>query len=158
MRKSAGMTRRSALAVVAAGLAAPLRVARAETLPMLVHKDPDCGCCTGWVEHIRGAGFVATVEEVADLRPVRARLRIPKSLTACHTAEISGYAIEGHVPAAAIHRLLLTRPAALGLAVPGMPAGSPGMEGGTPRAYDVMLFTADGQQPFMRFIGSKSVD
>jgi hypothetical protein len=155
MQKSTPLTRRSALAVLAAGLAAPLRAARADVPTILVHKDPDCGCCAGWVKHLQDAGFVVTVEEIADLRPIRARLRVPQSLSSCHTATISGYVIEGHVPAAAIRRLLEMRPVALGLAVPGMPAGSPGMEGGTPKLYDVVLFATDGQRPFMRFLGTK---
>ncbi len=149
------MTRRHALAMLAAGLTAPLRAARAEPTAVLVHKDPDCGCCAGWVKHLQGEGFVVTVEETADLRPIRSRLRVPPSLTSCHTAEVSGYVVEGHVPAAAIRRLLETRPAALGLAVRGMPVGSPGMEGGTPTPYEVVLFAADGQRPFMRFLGTK---
>jgi hypothetical protein len=157
MWKIARITRRNALAVLTATLAAPLRVVRAGTLPMLVHKDPDCGCCAGWVKHLQDAGFVVTVEEIADLRPIRTRLRVPQSLTSCHTAEVAGYVIEGHVPAVAIRRLLDTRPTALGLAVPGMPAGSPGMEGGTSSLYDVMLFAAHGQRPFMRFLGTKIV-
>ncbi|WP_441277204.1 DUF411 domain-containing protein [Tardiphaga sp. 172_B4_N1_3] len=157
MLQNSHMTRRNALAMLAAGLAMPLRDARAETTTVLVHKDPDCGCCTGWVKHLQGAGFVVTVEEAADLRPIRARLRVPQSLSSCHTAEVSGYVIEGHVPAVAILRLLETRPAALGLAVPGMPAGSPGMEGGTPKLYDVTLFATDGQRPFMRFLGTRIV-
>lgn len=156
MQKFTLMTRRSALAVLVAGLAVPLRGARADSHTILVHKDPDCGCCTGWVKHLQAAGFVVTIDEISDLQPIRTRLRVPKSLTSCHTAEISGYAIEGHVPAVAIRRLLDARPAAaLGLAVPGMPAGSPGMEGGTPKVYDVVLFDAEGQRPFMRFLGSR---
>ncbi|MBI5131551.1 MAG: DUF411 domain-containing protein [Rhodopseudomonas palustris] len=153
MHRIAFLTRRSVLAFFAAGLVP----ARAEVPVVLVHKDPDCGCCGGWVKHVRAAGFAVTVEETVDLNAIRKRLRVPPALAACHTAEISGYAIEGHVPAEAIKWLLETRPVALGLAVPGMPAGSPGMEGGTPRPYDVVLFTAGGQRPFMRFVGSKSV-
>jgi hypothetical protein len=157
MHEIALPTRRNALALLAAGLILPMS-ARAEAPAMLVHKDPNCGCCGGWVKHVRAAGFTVTVEEAADRKAIQTRLRVPPELGSCHTAEISGYAIEGHVPAEAIHRLLATRPVALGLTVPGMPAGSPGMEGGTPKPYDVVLFAADGQRPFMRFVGSKSVD
>ncbi|MCX7322075.1 DUF411 domain-containing protein [Tardiphaga sp.] len=156
MHEIALPTRRNVLALLAAGLVMPMS-ARAEAPAMLVHKDPNCGCCGGWVEHLQAEGFVVTVEEAVDLRPIRARLRVPQSLSSCHTAEVSGYVVEGHVPAAAIRRLLEARPTALGLAVPGMPAGSPGMESGTPKPYDVVLFTSDGQRPFMRFVGSKSV-
>ena len=87
MQPFTSLTRRGALAVLAAGMAAPLRVVRADATMILVHKDPDCGgCCTGWVKHLRDAGFMVTVEEIADLRPIRTRLRVPQSLTACHTA------------------------------------------------------------------------
>jgi hypothetical protein len=148
-------TRRRALALLAAGIAVLPGMARAEAPTILVHKDPECGCCGGWVKHLRAAGFAVTVEETADLKAVRTRLRLPPSLASCHTAEVSGYVVEGHVPAQAIRRLLKQRPAALGLAVPGMPAGSPGMEGGTPAAYDVLMFGAAGQKPFMRFLGTQ---
>ncbi|MDI1264101.1 MAG: DUF411 domain-containing protein, partial [bacterium] len=96
-----------------------------------------------------------TVEETVNLQAFRKRLGVPSDLVACHTAEIAGYVIEGHVPAIAVRQLLEKRPAAVGLAVPGMPAGSPGMEGGTPRKYDVVLFGTSGRQSFMKFIGSE---
>jgi hypothetical protein len=149
------MTRRIALAIFAAGLVAPAYRASAQIPAIFVHKDPDCSCCAGWVRHLRAAGFAVTVEEATDLQAVRKRLGVPADLAACHTAEIAGYVLEGHVPAAAIRHLLEKRPAAVGLAVPGMPAGSPGMEGGTPRKYDVVLFGAAGRQPFMRFLGAE---
>ena len=132
MHEIALPTRRNVLALLAAGLVMPMS-ARAEAPAMLVHKDPNCGCCGGWVEHLQAEGFVVTVEEAVDLRPIRARLRVPQSLSSCHTAEVSGYVVEGHVTSAAIRRLLEARPTALGLAVPGMPAGSKGMESGTPK-------------------------
>jgi hypothetical protein len=109
------------------------------------------------VQHLKAAGFAVTVEGTADLQVVRKRLRVPADLAACHTAEIDGYVLEGHVPAVAVRRLLEKRPAATGLAVPGMPAGSPGMEGGVPQPYDVVLFGANGRQTFMQFVGSESV-
>jgi hypothetical protein len=131
--------------------------ALAQTPAILVHKDPDCGCCTGWVRHLRDAGFAVTVEDTADLEVVRKRLGVPADLAACHTAEIAGYVIEGHVPALALRKLLNERPDAVGLAVPGMPAGSPGMEGGVPQRYDAVLFGATGRRPFMRFVGAENV-
>ena len=119
-----------------------------------VHLDPGCGCCRVYVEHLRRAGFAVRVESHDDLAPIKARARVPADLEACHTTFVGDYAIEGHVPAAAIRRLLAERPAAWGLAVPGMPAGSPGMEGGTPEAYSVFLFGDDGsRRAWMRFIG-----
>ncbi len=151
------VTRRSALALVAASLVLQRSPAEAESSAILVHKDPNCSCCSGWVRHLKDAGFAVTVEETTDLRPVRKRLGVPADLAACHTAEVDGYVLEGHVPAAAVRRLLEKRPTAIGLAVPGMPAGSPGMEGGTPQRYEVVLFGATGRQPFMHFVGAESV-
>lgn len=149
------LTRRRALAIFAAGLVLPTFSASAQSPAIAVHKDPNCGCCTGWVRHLKDAGFAVTVEETANLQAVRKRLGVPTDLAACHTAEFAGYVIEGHVPALALRQLLDKRPAAVGLAVPGMPAGSPGMEGGTPRKYDVVLFGASGRQSFMQFVGSE---
>ncbi len=151
------VTRRSALALVAASLVLQRSPAEAESSAILVHKDPNCSCCSGWVRHLKDAGFAVTVEETTDLRPVRKRLGVPADLAACHTAEVDGYVLEGHVPAAAVRRLLEKRPTAIGLAVPGMPAGSPGMEGGTPQRYEVVLFGTTGRQPFMHFVGAESV-
>ena len=152
-----GLTRRSLLRLAAAALFVPRSSAFAQTSDILVHKDPDCGCCTGWVRHLKDAGFAVTLEETADLQPVRKRLGVPADLAACHTAEVDGYVLEGHVPAATVRRLLEKRPTAIGLAVPGMPAGSPGMEGGVPQRYDVVLFGATGRQPFMHFVGAENV-
>ena len=152
---SHGLTRRNSLWLVAAALILPQSSAFAQTSNILVHKDPNCGCCAGWVQHLKAAGFVVTVEETADLEVVRKRLGVPADLAACHTAEVAGYVIEGHVPASAVRRLLEKRPIAVGLAVPGMPAGSPGMEGGVLQKYEVVLFGASGRQSFMNFVGSE---
>ena len=112
-----------------------------------VMKTPWCGCCTLWVDHLRAAGFEVRVTEAEDLTPAARRLGVPDALRSCHTATIEGYAIEGHVPAADIRRLLAERPAAAGLAVPGMPAGSPGMDqGGRRQPYATILFTRDGRR------------
>ena len=151
------LTRRSALALVAAFLVLQRSPAEAESPTILVHKDPNCSCCAGWVRHLKDAGFAVRVEETTNLQPVRKRLGVPVDLAACHTAEVDGYVLEGHVPAAAVRRLLEQRPTAIGLAVPGMPAGSPGMEGGTPQRYDVVLFGKTGRQPFMHFVGAENV-
>jgi hypothetical protein len=149
------LTRRSAMRLIVVAVTVPLSSAFAQSPRILVHKDPNCRCCEGWVQHMKAAGFAVTVEEVADLEVVRKRLGVPSDLAACHTAEVGGYLIEGHVPALAVQRLLEHRPAAVGLSVPGMPAGSPGMEGGVPQKYDVVLFGPAGRQPFMRFVGSE---
>jgi hypothetical protein len=152
----AGATTRglgSVLGLTAALLLFPRYSASAEGSAILVHKDPNCGCCSGWVRHLKEAGFAVRVDESAELHVVRTRLGVSPDLAACHTAEVNGYVLEGHVPAAALRRLLEERPHAIGLAVPGMPVGSPGMEGGAPQKYEVVLFGASGRQTFMRFIG-----
>src|SRR5438445_6679030 len=151
------VTRRSALTLVAAFLVLQRSPAGAESAAILVHKDPNCSCCAGWVRHLKDAGFAVRVEETANLQPVRKRLGVPADLAACHTAEADGYVLEGHVPAVAVRLLLEQRPTATGLAVPGMPAGSPGMEGGTTKRYDVILFGKTGRQPFMHFVGAENV-
>ena len=111
-----------------------------------VYKDPTCGCCANWVGHLRKNGFAAHSEDVADINAVKAKYNVPAALRSCHTAVVSGYVIEGHVPAADVKRLLTTRPAdVVGLAVPGMPVGSPGMEGANPQAYQVLAFDKGGR-------------
>lgn len=107
---------------------APTAVVATASDRVLVHKSPTCGCCTLWVEHLRANGFTVEVQEEADVASSKRRLGVPPPLASCHTAEVGGYFVEGHVPAADIRRLLTQRPALRGLAVPGMPAGSPGME------------------------------
>ncbi len=149
-------TRRVALGWLGAAAFVPLVARAAGRPPMTVHKDPNCSCCGGWVEHVRKAGFSVTVEETPDLAPVKARLGVPEELASCHTAEIAGYAIEGHVPAPMIERLLTERPKALGLAVPGMPPGSPGM-GGAPEIYEVVLFGPQGRRIYGRFKGEREI-
>jgi hypothetical protein len=119
----------------------------AEALPKLVvHKSPYCGCCEQWVEHMKHAGFDVEVIEVENLGPIKEALGVPAGAGSCHTAEIGGYFVEGHVPAEDIQRLLAERPAAKGLAAPGMPPGSPGMPvpDGQEQPYEVLLIGADG--------------
>ena len=107
-----------------------------------VYKSPWCGCCGAWVSHLRKAGFQVEVIEADDLNPIKRRYRVPEALHSCHTAVVDGYVIEGHVPAREVKRLIKERPAAVGLSVPGMPIGSPGMEqGGRRDPYRVILFT-----------------
>ena len=104
-----------------------------------VYKTRTCGCCGDWVSHMKANGFDVKVTEVSDVTPHRHRLGVPDALASCHTAEVGGYAIEGHVPAADVQRLLRQKPKARGLAVPGMVPGSPGM-GGAPVAYQTLMF------------------
>lgn len=116
-------------------------------LPMMtVHRHPSCGCCGGWVAHMRQAGFPLTVVNVQDVMAPKRRLGVPASQASCHTTEVGGYVVEGHVPAGDIKRLLRQRPAARGLVLPGMPLGSPGMEApdGSQQAYTVQLLGSDG--------------
>jgi hypothetical protein len=110
-----------------------------------VYKDPYCGCCEAWVKHLEANGFEVKVHEVENMDQQKRTYGVPVSLKSCHTAVVDGYTIEGHVPAAEIQRLLKERPKAKGLAVPGMPIGSPGMESGsTIQRYAVLLFNTDG--------------
>ena len=145
-------------AAVLAGLvslSAPL-AALAETVT--VHKTPWCGCCAHWVDHLKDAGFDVVVHEKENLTPVRQEMGVPLELQSCHTAEVEGYAIEGHVPADEVRRLLLERPDATGLSVPGMPMGSPGMETPrTPDTYDVILFSEDGTEPYATYFGTDKI-
>jgi len=119
----------------------------APSLPLVkVTKNPSCGCCKLWVEHLRGAGFQVEVNDVDNLNSVKQRVGLPYGMGSCHTAEVDGYFVEGHVPVDDIKRLLRERPQARGIAVPGMPVGSPGMESpsGQVQPYDVMLVARDG--------------
>ena len=150
------LTRRSAL--LAFGCLLPTGAPLAAEEPSItVHKDPNCGCCSGWVQHLQKAGFATKVLESRDLDAVKGRLGVPDDLAACHTAEVARYVIEGHVPVTALRRLLAEKPNAAGLAVPGMPVGSPGMEGGTPERYDVVLFGPAGRRIYMSFVGERSM-
>lgn len=118
------------------------------TLPVItVYKSPTCGCCESWVQHVKEAGFKVEVHDVANVDPVKDDAGVPASARSCHTAIVGGYAIEGHVPASTIRKLLAEHPDIAGLAVPGMPVGSPGMEvPGQPAVrYDVVAFMADGR-------------
>jgi hypothetical protein len=135
------MTRRTFFALSIA----PALPAWAAGAKMQVYKTPTCGCCGKWVEHVRAAGFDVSVTEVPDTTEYRRKAGVPDDLQSCHTAVVNGYAVEGHVPAADIQRLVASRSKAKGLAVPGMPMGSPGMEGSRSDAYSVMLFSADGK-------------
>ena len=109
-----------------------------------VFKSSTCGCCNKWVKHLEDNGFLVEAANVTDLAQVKERAGVPGSLASCHTAIIDGYVVEGHVPVNDLKRLLEERPDVLGISVPGMPIGSPGMEGPNPQSYDVVAFTEDG--------------
>jgi hypothetical protein len=127
----------SSAATVASKLALP---------PVVVHKSATCGCCVLWVEHMRSAGFKVEVRNEDNLDPIKIALGVPVSKRSCHTAEVGGYFIEGHVPANDVKRLLAKKPKAKGLALPGMPLGSPGMEtpDGQRQPYAIELVGQDG--------------
>ena len=145
--------RRTALrwlaASATAGVAAPLwaRTPAADAPAVEVWKDPSCGCCGDWIAHMQQNGFQVTTHDSGN-NAVRAKLGLPKQYASCHTALVGGYLVEGHVPAADVRRLLKEKPNALCLAVPGMPVGSPGMDGpvygGRRDAYDTVLVLRDG--------------
>ncbi len=131
-------------AAVGASVAMPL-LAMAAAPVIEVFKTESCGCCGAWVEHLKANGFVTRVVNVDNPSDYRERGGIPNELGSCHTGMVQGYAIEGHVPASDIKRLLATKPKARGLAVPGMPLGSPGMEGPRKDPFDVLLVDAKGR-------------
>jgi hypothetical protein len=117
---------------------------------MTVYKDPNCGCCGKWVKHIEAAGHNVITK---DMNNTKTALGVPNQLRSCHTAKVDGYVLEGHVPIADVERLLFERPEAQGLAVPGMPTGSPGMEmpGISPDSYEVILFDDKKNQVFAHY-------
>jgi len=134
-------------AAAALGLLAVPRLlaAGAPKTPLLVYKDPGCGCCEKWVEHMRAAGFEVSTRNTSDMDPVKRRYGVTPALASCHTALAEGYVVEGHVPAELVVKLLKEKPRVAGLAVPGMVTGSPGMEGPHPRPYDVLAFDKTGK-------------
>lgn len=147
-RRFTTTTRRQLLLGLAAGLAMPL-AAQTPAGPLVeVWKDPSCGCCGDWLRHLQAQGFRTKVHDSGHA-DARQRLGIAPQYGSCHTGLVDGYALEGHVPAREIRRLLKDRPSAIGLAVPGMPVGSPGMDGpeygGRRDAYAVLLLTRDGR-------------
>jgi hypothetical protein len=116
-----------------------------DLLPVAVYKSPTCDCCESWVRHIQRAGFPVEVHDLHDLGAIKGEVGVPVGKGSCHTARVGNYFIEGHVPADDVKRLLAEKPDARGLAVPGMPQGSPGMEQGDVRVpYDVLLVAKDG--------------
>jgi hypothetical protein len=161
--KAAPITRRSAVRaglILACAPGVVLAVAPAAPAAVEVWKDPECGCCKDWVSHMEAAGFKVKVNDTGN-NAVRVRLGIDKKHGSCHTAVLGGYALEGHVPAREVKRLLSERPAAVGLAVPGMPVGSPGMDGavygGRKDSFDVLLLAKDGtSKVYQRYEGKKS--
>jgi hypothetical protein len=150
MDKMTRVSRRALIAQAVAGalglIAVPrlLRAAVRKT-PLLVYKDPGCGCCEKWVEYMGKAGFEVAVRNTSDMDAIKRRYGVASAIASCHTALAEGYVIEGHVPADLVLKLLKDKPRLAGLAVPGMVTGSPGMEGPNPRGYDVVAFDKTGK-------------
>jgi len=147
MRDFSLQRRRSLLGMVAMGAASIAVAAKPQILEIQVWKDPNCGCCNAWIEHLEKNGFSLSVIDAGN-NAARARLGLPQKFASCHTGLVQGYVIEGHVPAADIRRLIKEKPDAIGIAVPGMPIGSPGMDGpdyGKQRdPYQVLLIQKNG--------------
>jgi hypothetical protein len=134
-----------AAAAAAAGATAVLTGKGSATGPlMVVYKSPTCGCCTDWVTHVKKAGFRVEIHDTADVQPIKDQWGVPGDMISCHTTKVDGYVVEGHVPADLIQRLLTERPAVIGIAAPGMPVGSPGMDG-PPEPYDILTFDKEGR-------------
>ena len=139
-----GIAAGAAVVLIAGTAFAGLSTKDAGALEVTVYKSPTCGCCTKWIAHLEANGFKVNAHDVADLTQVKREHGVRRELTSCHTALVDGYVIEGHVPAEDIQRLLQERPDVVGLAVPGMVMGSPGMEGPTSEPYNVLTFDREG--------------
>jgi hypothetical protein len=138
---------RSSIFSTALFLATLTGPALGQMLPAVtVYKSPTCGCCAKWVEHVKKAGFAVTVKDVPNVGEVKLANGVPVELASCHTALVGGYVVEGHVPADVMQKLLKEKPAVAGIAVAGMPMGSPGMEGSYSDRYNVVAFEKSGKQ------------
>jgi hypothetical protein len=142
--------RNTILALTLTSLLSAGNAIAAEAPVVDVYKSPTCGCCSRWVDHMRANGFNVRAIDVPDVGAVRRKVGMPAALSGCHTALVGGYVIEGHVPAADVKRLLREKPKAIGLAVPDMPGGSPGMENHHAVPYETLLVTRDNLQSFAR--------
>jgi len=133
------------VALTTAAVRTSSTITAAKKPTITVYKDPACGCCKKWIEHLVKNGYRVDAKDTPNMTEIKRTLGVPETLTACHTAVVNGYLIEGHVPAADIDRLLEQKPGVAGLAVPGMPAGSPGMEGMGTQRYQVLTFDKNGK-------------
>lgn len=142
------MVRKSLIGVIGLAFGVAAVVAAQQTRPSVqVYKDPGCGCCSKWAEHLQASGFTVTTTERADLAELKTKHGVPQKVRSCHMALVNGYVVEGHVPVEDVKRLLKERPKIVGIGVPGMPIGSPGMEvpGMKPQPFDVVAFDKAGQ-------------
>jgi hypothetical protein len=139
------ISRRAFLSALAASAVAPrdLFATKAPSV-VTVYKDAGCQCCAKWVRHLSANGFVVSPHDVSNMDEIKRTMNVPESLQSCHTAVVDRYAIEGHVPADVIKKFLAEKPSSLGLAVPGMPIGSPGMEGARAERYNILAFERNG--------------
>jgi len=150
------VSRRNIFGLIGAGalvlLSPAVGAATTPSRKIKVYKSPYCGCCGAWTKILRKHGYEAQVFKINDLSRVKQLAKLPANLESCHTAAIDGYFVEGHVPVEAIEKMLTERPKIVGIAVGGMPTGSPGMPGPDPEPFDVIAYTADGwQRPYMSF-------
>ena len=138
----------SIVATCGLGIAAQPKPAAPSPSTVVVYKSPTCGCCGAWITHLQAHGFQVEANNLPDaqLRAVGKAAGVTDDLASCHTAKVGGYIVEGHVPAEDIRRLLKEKPAIVGITAPGMPMGSPGMEGGAKQPYNVIAFTKDGKR------------
>jgi hypothetical protein len=134
-----------AVALTTAAVENPPSVTEAKKPTITVYKDPSCGCCKNWIEHLVKHGYRVDAKDTPQMTEIKRTLGVPEALTSCHTAVVNGYLIEGHVPAEDVDRLLRQKPKVAGLAVPGMPMGSPGMEGPRSQRYQVLSFDKSGK-------------
>ena len=132
------------LSLAGAVFAAKPLLAEAPPSVITVYKDPGCECCVKWVKHLSSNGFVVMPHDVTNMNEIKRTMNVPRALESCHTAVVDKSVVEGHVPASVIKKFLAEKPSSLGLAVPGMPIGSPGMEGGKAEPYNVLAFERDG--------------
>jgi hypothetical protein len=145
LRKSFAVGTAFLALTLVAGAATPSGDPHPKQTKITVYKDPSCGCCKNWIEHLKKHGYAVDAKDTPTKAEVKRTLGVPDAVTSCHTAVVNGYLIEGHVPAADIARLLKQKPKVAGLAVPGMPMGSPGMEGPSKQHYQVLSFDKTGK-------------
>ena len=126
------------------GVNSTLSRSSSDSNTVTVYKSPTCDCCNKWVKHLQDHGFKVIANDTSELNQIKVKHKVPNELAACHTAIVDGYVVEGHVPADVIQKMLNEHPKAIGIAVPGMPMGSPGMEGSYSESYDVLIFDQNG--------------
>ncbi len=150
------LTRRSTLALLGAVAFPSIAFAQSSDVQITIYKDPRCSCCGNWARYMQAAGFAITVQETTNIASMKTQLGVPDDLASCHTATIADYVVEGHVPASAVRRLLSEKPAATGFAVPGMPAGAPGMDASV-ESDEVILCGPAARRTYARFVGDREV-